>query len=390
MNTSPAWAVCWSAIGTLQAKHYNWTNKHKITQNTYSPAYTYQSVRPDEDFGCLAGTSLVSVLQAVKNRKGRKYTEYLEFCDEKPLSAQEKDRASTDSVFMDYVVLFGHSTPRNAKIEAVKQALYNGMPVVTGMQCPPSFHTAGRFWQPRENPAPPGEAQALCVIGYDDTQYGGAFEVLNSWGRAWGDSGYTWVRYDDFNTFMEIGYGMYMLDIRNHHGFSGTLSLEMANAAPMPLELTHTNTLHTKSAFGAGTYFRLHLECENAGFVYVFGSNDKGQVFDLLSDKSGESVTIAHRNAALTIPGKDQYIGITDPPAGEYLCILYSITPPNIGQIHSQAGLGKAALLHHLAPLLPRRENMAVLKNGVSFSALHSTQQAIFLMVDLTPHATLH
>jgi C1A family cysteine protease len=52
-------------------------------------------------------------------------------------------------------------------------------------------------WQgklPRENQEP----HAICIIGYDDKRYGGAFEIVNSWGSDWGNGGYLWIKYNDF------------------------------------------------------------------------------------------------------------------------------------------------------------------------------------------------
>jgi hypothetical protein len=51
--------------------------------------------------------------------------------------------------------------------------------------------------------------QALCVVGYDDDKYGGAFEVMNSWGKDWGNNGFTWIRYDDFLAFVKYAYELY-------------------------------------------------------------------------------------------------------------------------------------------------------------------------------------
>ena len=38
----------------------------------------------------------------------------------------------------------------------------------------------------------------MCVIGYDDYFEGGAFQVMNSWGKEWGEDGLFWMRYNDF------------------------------------------------------------------------------------------------------------------------------------------------------------------------------------------------
>ena len=38
---------------------------------------------------------------------------------------------------------------------------------------------------------------AACIVGYDDTLYGGAFELMNSWGTHWGRDGFIFIPYDD-------------------------------------------------------------------------------------------------------------------------------------------------------------------------------------------------
>lgn len=46
----------------------------------------------------------------------------------------------------------------------------------------------------------------FIVVGYDDNLE--AFEVLSSWGRVWGSSGYIWIKYEDFEEFATTGYVM--------------------------------------------------------------------------------------------------------------------------------------------------------------------------------------
>jgi len=38
---------------------------------------------------------------------------------------------------------------------------------------------------------------ALCVVGYDDEIGGGAFKIVNSWGKDWGKNGFFWLKYSD-------------------------------------------------------------------------------------------------------------------------------------------------------------------------------------------------
>ena len=46
----------------------------------------------------------------------------------------------------------------------------------------------------------------MCVIGYDDKRNGGCFEVMNSWGKECGDSGFVWIRYKDFKRTVSEAY----------------------------------------------------------------------------------------------------------------------------------------------------------------------------------------
>lgn len=53
---------------------------------------------------------------------------------------------------------------------------------------------------------------AMVLIGYDDEKYGGAFQIVNSWGEDWGVNGKIWVKYKDF---IEHTVGLQALDKSN-------------------------------------------------------------------------------------------------------------------------------------------------------------------------------
>ena len=58
-------------------------------------------------------------------------------------------------------------------------------------------------------PSEKDEGHGMCIVGFDDTKFGGAFEIVNSWGDDWANGGYIWIRYDDlykmYPTFIKIG-----------------------------------------------------------------------------------------------------------------------------------------------------------------------------------------
>jgi hypothetical protein len=58
-------------------------------------------------------------------------------------------------------------------------------------------------------PSEKDDSHAMCIVGFDDTKFGGAFEIANSWGDDWANGGFIWIRYDDlynmYPTFTKIG-----------------------------------------------------------------------------------------------------------------------------------------------------------------------------------------
>jgi hypothetical protein len=61
------------------------------------------------------------------------------------------------------------------------------------MNLPGSFHQVRGsqiFSDSRSNPE---GAHAMVIVAYDDSK--GAFKVINSWGKSWGDGGFGWISY---------------------------------------------------------------------------------------------------------------------------------------------------------------------------------------------------
>ena len=54
----------------------------------------------------------------------------------------------------------------------------------------------------------------VCLIGYDDNAYGGAFKFINSYGSSWVEGGYGWVTYNWLPTACAMKVGNIPLGIR--------------------------------------------------------------------------------------------------------------------------------------------------------------------------------
>jgi hypothetical protein len=99
------------------------------------------------------------------------------------------------------------------KIQAIKEALASRHPVVLGWNSTNSFNKRGYgklVWAPNWfdrnlNSCRTSADHAICVVGYSDKQYGGAFRIMNSWSKDWGTGGFIWIRYQDLTNFTEFG-----------------------------------------------------------------------------------------------------------------------------------------------------------------------------------------
>ena len=86
------------------------------------------------------------------------------------------------------------SSVANIKIELNKQNI-----IGIGTFIDSSFvklNSDNHLWSPNNESQTIG-GHAMCIVGYDDSKFGGAFEVMNSWGTEWGEEGFCWMKYED-------------------------------------------------------------------------------------------------------------------------------------------------------------------------------------------------
>ena len=175
-------------------------------------------------------------------------------------------------------------------LEGIKQHLAQGAPVVIGMMVGQSFQynmMGKEVWTPTRNDyngyGLGGHAMAL--VGYDDRKHGGAFEVMNSWGKQWGNGGYAWVRYQDFNHFVKEAYGLYP-EGRTKTYDSDRLEVEFAlvdNATQriIPLRQKDEIVFSTVSPIRKGSKFKMAITNSVECYTYIFGMETNGESYVL-------------------------------------------------------------------------------------------------------------
>src|ERR1035437_103512 len=149
------------------------------------------------------------------------------------------------------------------KILPVKKALSENKPIEFGMYCCSETFcklSGNGYWNPNPNEytSMPKGGHALVVIGYDDEINGGSFEIMNSWGEAWGNQGFAWIKYFDFNVFSKYAFEMIpnpplVVDLNGSMNFQ-TLSGETMVASYN----TDENQYKMNKPYRSGTKFRFY------------------------------------------------------------------------------------------------------------------------------------
>ena len=206
-GTCTAWATAYGARTILESISYNREYSPKTDSAVFSPSYIYNQIRHDQ--GCRRGTNIGRALTLMENQGVAKLNQFAFDCN-KPITSRDRDHARAYKI-KDYKTLF--TLYSSEKIQPVKKALSEKKPVVIGMKTPDSFNQATDRWQPTQSDYDKSDfgGHAMVVVGYDDSRYGGSFQLMNSWGSRWGEDGFTWIRYRDFKHFVREAYEMSLI-----------------------------------------------------------------------------------------------------------------------------------------------------------------------------------
>ncbi len=191
----------------MEAKKRQTTNKTEISKLAFSPSYLYEKAKSAHDYACTEGVYLTKVFTVLKEVGVVPFSRF-------PYPACGQQTKAADAIAARYRIsgyerLFNVQDAEQKKIDNLRKALANGSPVVVGMVVPASFYFAGNGWEPAPGDDPQDkrmQGHALCIIGYDDKRFGGAFRVVNSFGKAWGDSGFCWISYRNMIRFTRYGF----------------------------------------------------------------------------------------------------------------------------------------------------------------------------------------
>lgn len=203
-----------NAMTIVNAINNKETNRDRISLLTLSPHWIYFRNKDKTDSRCTDGLDIDRAINDVF-RVGIPYLLNVEYKDYYPFSKIQLCDDYPGDITKNLEVASANKPDGILKIrepQSIKSLISENIPVVIGMSVPPSFEAAKNksFWLPLNSETKSdGYGHSMVVVGYDDNKYGGAFEVLNSWGESWGDQGFIWMKYSDLKKYFICGYALY-------------------------------------------------------------------------------------------------------------------------------------------------------------------------------------
>lgn len=389
------WASTYAARTILYARKNGWNSSYSITNNAFSPSYVYNQIKLGYD--CSRGSFISSAMNVLKDQGAPKLTDFPYICN-KSATYSDKSKASGYKI-KDYHRLSYSDYDQNQTVNNVKKALSNGNPVVIGMSIYSSFSYAKGVWNGVRDNYRGGHA--MTIIGYDDYKYGGAFEVMNSWGTGWGNDGFIWVRYSDmYRTCKEY---FEMVDfgaappkpndpkpVVEKYDLNGSFKLVKSDGSTMRAALGNNikrdfnvvksddddgseSTYKLTSPQRSGTEFRVYISNEEPAYVYLLGYGTRSGKVAPLYPFQGFSAYLGYKKSNVAIPNEDYYIALDNQTGTDYLCVLYSKNSLDIQsvarRIQSESGSFSDRVKKVLGSQIVMGSNVTFEKYNIEFKA---------------------
>jgi hypothetical protein len=290
--------VAWSSAYAAQTIVMASASGQDPNRIVFSPSYLYNQIRLE---GC-QGSYIQRAMEAMQKNGGLPLQQYPyndQDCENEPSSSQV--RAGQQNVIHGFTRITNGDNVDQISIRGIKEHLNKNAPVAIGMMVGQSFmqDMMGReLWKPEgmDQSQMGMGGHAMCVIGYDDRKFGGAFQIMNSWGPEWGKNGVAWVRYGDFKNYVREAYGIDPMPKRSNVAnipLECTIGLVNNNGGKnIPLKVSGGNLFRTMAPIAIGTRFKMSIQNTTECYIYVFGQETNGTSYVLFPYlKQGETVS---------------------------------------------------------------------------------------------------
>lgn len=209
-STCVGWSLGYAAMSIMYNKALGITNRHLKDFIAFDPVFTYLLAKDASKQDCEDPISLGSAINQMLKYGCKRLVMPPAFVECSESVFNNTDQFSAPFIPKDvYSVNFKKEKTLSDQIDVIKKAIVSGYPLPFGMDATKSLMGIGQtaatqsgLWTPEKSEEGIG-GHAMCIIGYNDLKFGGAFEIMNSWGKNHGDNGFIWIRYSDFIKYVQ-------------------------------------------------------------------------------------------------------------------------------------------------------------------------------------------
>lgn len=357
LGTCVGFSSAYYARTILEAVSRGITDRAQIDALSFSPSFLYNAIKDSTDFKCVNGSLIDSALTYMKMKGVARFADKnYRYPD---CATNDPGLAPSDSRIMDYIRLFGLLGTENAVV-ATKKALSEMTPVIIGIQTTPSLKDLGFWgkiwrwivrlfggddesglWKPTKSKKR-ANGHAVCVVGYDDDKFDGAFKLVNSWGKSWGEDGYFWITYPDYADYTKYGYQAYLPITQDSIGvtLAGSVSIQSATFVT-DNEVPYVRIVEGKTNSGGeneegmvayslrnpqrtGSSFKFVANVDRLSYVYVLAASANDLRTKTIFPVSDKISPIIGPNTKMLLPSEDLLYTLDGETGTEYWLFLFS------------------------------------------------------------------
>ncbi len=341
-GTCTGFATAYYMRTILENKQRNITATAEKDRAIFSPSFIYNAIKDPQDQQCQEGSQIENALRYLKENGVPRLTEV-----PYPSCITNADRRlDPASKIAGYSRLFSIEDPVEVKIDATKKALSEGNPVVIAVRTVESLKrpdTRTGLWTPARTEQP-GDGHAMCVVGYDDAKYGGAFRIVNSWGTGYGDKGYVWAKYDDYAYYVRYGFEAFALPKSNppvsEVTLSASLEFQLTTGETVPVRQSVVSkgsgigddggggvekmvTYALRDPQTSGTKYKFFANVGKQSYLYVIGTDLSNKMTTLFPYNASLSPIIG-ANTRVMLPSETKHFFLDQNRGTDFWLFLFS------------------------------------------------------------------
>ncbi|HLY68281.1 MAG TPA: C1 family peptidase [Puia sp.] len=414
-GTCVAWSTGYAARTISYCIAHHLTDQGIINSSAFSPAYLYYYVKAAGDDNCALGAKIEPALKILTDTGDVLLSANIPDCI--------KSINNTNNVAAKNYTIKAYSSITNVfgrinknEVIAIKKSITDNNPIIFSLTCYSSLFNVGKdgIWTMSANDTLVSD-HAVCIVGYDDNKLGGAFEVMNSWGTAWGNNGFFWLTYDQV-----MQYGSYALEMMDREDYTGSVSRGLGapqlkgsldfvlvndfgnDAGTMPVLRTgidsrssvvtddnnadFSNYTLTES-YPGGTKFKIKFTTNAPAFVYIFSIDNNKVVSTLFPYAGNVSPAINSTDATIYLPSEEKHYTLNADAERDKICVLYSKTALDFNRLGSKISNSPSGIYETIKGLFNHQiiavKNINFSDNQISFLTNAAEEELVCFFIDM-------